>query len=210
MGIEAVKLVNIPDYWPWEAVTNTFDFGIAYTYTPLTLGLVVGPLAHQDGMRLRQTLNGAWQCDWLYREDPERGVLEYGDDYPKTKAWQKLLFWTPIISQPCVLGKEIIWGGMQEIGDSLGAPCETAGIGGQWGWQQLSYDEILPTFLTPGGLFGDVLVLRYWQAWSGGPSKGAKMWFAKGLGVIKALWMEDSKLTGFGMTLQSTTAIEVQ
>lgn len=197
-------MINIPDYWPWEAITNTFDFGIEYAYSPL----IAGDMMHQDGMRLRQKTDGKWQCDWFYRDDENRGLLEYKDDYPKTTTLHRLMFWTSIVSQPCVTGKEIIWGGMQEIGDNLGAPCQTSGIGGQYGWQQLSYDELIPIFPTPAGRFHDVLVLRYWQSWGGGHPKGAQMWFAKGIGVIKALWMDDSRLTGFGMILQSTSAKE--
>lgn len=191
--------IKIPDYWPWMPVTNTFDNGSVIAYRPIT------PIP--SGMKLRQTQNGAWQCDWFYRNDYVRGVLEYQDDYPKTKWQQKLMWWTPIVTQPCVPGKEIIWGGYQAVGDALGAPCQTAGVFGQYGWQQLSFDSILPTFETPAGKFNDVLVLRYWQTWSGGQSNGAQLWFAKGLGQIKALWAVNGVPTGFGMTLQSTSAL---
>ena len=190
--------IKIPDYWPWAPVTNVFDNGSKIDYTPI-----------QGGMKLRQNQNGAWQCDWFYRNDIARGVLEYRDDYPKTKWQQKLQFWTTIVAQPCVYGKEIIWGGDQAVGDALGAPCQTVGVFGQYGWQQLSFDALLPTFETPAGIFKDVLVLRYWQTWSGGPSQGAQLWFAKGLGQIKALWATNGVSTGFGMTLQSTSVKEL-
>lgn len=197
LNISASALtINVPEYWPFETVTNTFDSGIVFDYTPV-----------QGGMRLRQFKNNIWQCDWFYRNDYVRGILEYQDDYPKTAWQQKLQFWTPVISQPCVSGKEIIWGASdQAVGDSLGAPCQTAGLFGQYGWQQLRFDALLPTFETPAGTFKDVLVLRYWQTWSDKPSQGAQMWFAKGLGQIKALWELNGIPTGFGMMLQSTTA----
>ena len=197
--------INVPNYWPWAPVTNVFDNGSSQIYSAVANG----------GMRLRETITDpvtkivSWQDDWFYRNDRVRGILEYEDDYPKIKWQQKLMFWTPIVTQPCVPGKEIVWGGAQDVGDALGAPCQTAGIFGQYGWQQLSFDAILPTFETPAGIFHDVLVLRYWQTWSGKPSQGAQMWFAKGLGQIKALWATNGVPTGFGMTLQSTSATEL-
>jgi len=190
--------INVPEYWPFETVTNTFDGGIVFDYSPVA-----------GGMRLRQFRDSVWQCDWFYRGDAARGILEYEDDYPKTTWQQKLQFWTPIVTQPCAPGKEIIWGYQQQVGDALGAPCATAGVFGQYGWQQLSFDALLPTFETPAGIFKDVLVLRYWQTWSGGAPQGAQMWFAKGLGQIKALWSTNSVPTGFGMTLQSTSVKEL-
>jgi hypothetical protein len=189
------ETINVSDYWPWVPVSNVFDGGIVLSYTPTT-----------GGMRMRQMMNGAWSYDWFYRNDPTRGVLEYEDDYPKTTWFQNLMFWTSIVAQPCVTGKEIVWGGIQKIGDSVGAQCETVGIFGQYGWQELSFDAILPSFVTPAGTFTDVLVMRYWQSWSGQPPKGAQMWLAKGLGPIKQAWTLNGVPTGFGITLQSTSS----
>jgi hypothetical protein len=186
-------LIDVPEYWPWAPLTNTFDNGTVHNYTQVS-----------DGMRLRQTIKGIWDSDWFYREDLARGVLEYEDDYPKTKWFQKAMFWTSIVKQPLVPGKEIIWGHAQKINDIIEGQCKTAGLFGQCGLQQINFDAVLPIFTISGGTFADVLVLTYWQSWGGKTSKGSQMWLAKGLGPIKQAWMSAEQLTGYSITLQST------
>ena len=189
--------MDIKSYWPCPPagtqIVNTFDNGIVQTYS----------LAAPDkGIRLHEVINGEWSDDWLYYFDAQRGVLEYSDWYPASKWYQ----FGQIVKQPCVTGKEIIWGNIQQVGDTIQAQCQTYGIFGQFGWQRVKFDALLPTYTTPAGTFGNVLVLEYWQSWgNGGDVKGAVMHFAPGLGQIKAEWTLNGKLTGFGMTLQHTT-----
>ena len=189
-------MIDVREYWPWpatgEALTNVFDGGIVQTYS-----------AAQGGVRLRETVNGTWKDDWFYRYDTFRGVLEYEDVYPKTTALQKMMFWTPVICNICVPGKEIIWGGVQKVGDSISGLCQTSGIGGQHGWQRVDFQDLLVSFDTPAGKFFDVLVLEYWQSWSNGLVKGAKTWFAPGMGQIRAEWTLSHAPTGYSMALQS-------
>jgi len=184
------------DYWPnpppGTQIVNTFDNGIVQTYS------IASP---DKGIRLHEVINGTWNDDWLYYFDPSRGVLEYSDWYPATKWYQ----FGQIVKQPCAPGKEIIWGNIQQVGDTIQGQCQTSGIFGQWGWQRVKFDAILPTYTTPAGTFGNVLVLEYWQSWgNGGDVKGATMYFAPGLGQIKVDWTLNGKPTGFGMTLQHT------
>lgn len=191
-------MIDVTSYWPKptgsQTLVNTFDNGFVHEYS-----------AAPGGYRLRETLNGVWQDDWFYRIDPARGVLEYADDYPKTKWFQKLMVWATVVHQPMVPGKEIVWGNKQEPIDTIEGPCETSGIGGQCGWQRVQFKSIWPMWKTPAGMFPDVLVLEYWQTWGTGKSKGATMWFAPGMGQIQAVWEADGYPTGYGMALKSTT-----
>jgi hypothetical protein len=186
--------VDIRTYWPQPApgvvIINTFDAGIINEYMRIT-----------DGIILRQTINGVWDSDWYYRIDPGRGVLEYRDDYPK--KWYSPP-WLPTRQVWCVPGKEIFWGFYQKIGDVVGSQCVTSGLFGQYGWQELEFYEILPSYTTPGGTLKNVLVMEYWQTWGDKPSVGAIMWMAPGLGAIRAEWTRDGLRTGYNMTLQNT------
>ena len=195
-----IDLFNMRDYWPNPSygteIVNTFDNDIVQTYR--------SAFPNDKGVELYEVIKGNWNDSWFYIIDPSRGVLEYSDWYPPTK-WYNFRLFGPVVKQPCVPGKEIIWGGNQRVGDTIQAQCQTSGILGQFGWQRVKFDALLPTYTTPAGTFGNVLVLEYWQSWgNGGDVKGAQMWFAPGLGQIKANWTLNGKPTGFGMTLQRT------
>jgi hypothetical protein len=188
------------DYWPHPAQgrvrTNRFTTGdheIVHTYNGDTRGNIC----------LRQTIKGVFDSDWYYRSDPTRGVLEYRDDYPK-KWYNYLEVWKSKREAWCVPGKEIIWGAAETIGKTIAAQCVTSGLFGQWGWQHVNFDEMLPSYSTAGGTFHSVLLLTYWQQWAGGKIDGAKMWLAPGLGQIRAEWMLNHVRTGYWMELLET------
>jgi hypothetical protein len=186
---------DVRTYWPQPApgvvLTNTFDAGIVNEYHRII-----------DGFILRQTINGVWDSDWYYRIDPDRGVLEYRDDYPK--KWYSTP-WLPTRQVWCVPGKEIFWGFQQKFGEAMGSQCVTSGLFGQYGWQELAFYEILQDYATPAGTLKNVLVMEYWQTWSDQPPVGAKMWMAPGLGTIRAEWTRNYAPTGYSMTLQKTS-----
>jgi hypothetical protein len=191
-----MTIFNARDYWPQpkpgETLTNTFSSGIVQHYT----------IDLNGGVRLRQYINGNWDCDWFYRIDRNGDVLEYRDDYPR--KWYNLP-WKYAREVVCVPGKEIYWGGFnQPIGVPVGRQCVTSGLFGQWGLQELDFEAILPEFSTPCGTFQDVLVLTYWQQWGDGKIDGARMWLAPGLGQIRAEWMLNRKPTGYFMELLKT------
>jgi len=185
-------------YWPTpgqgRTLTNTFSSEIVQTYTDEAVG----------NYRLRQVINGKWDCDWFYRLDPMRGVLEYRDDYPKN--WYNYLeLWKKTREVWCLPGKEIFWGGpFERTGAVAAKQCVTSGPLGQYGWQEIFFNAILPTYVTKAGTFENVLVLTYWQQWGGGKIDGAKMWLAPGLGQIRAEWMLNEAPTGYWMELLET------
>jgi hypothetical protein len=193
-------MINVPDYWPFPAegkrLTNTFDNGLVLEYYH-DFNTPGGP-----GIRLHQSQYGKWQCDWLYRADPMRGVLEFGDVYPA--PWW--LFWSHTKDEIMQSGKEIIWGYRQNIGDVIQGQCAIAWPYTLWGWQMVTFLNLLPTFTVAAGTFTDVLVIQYAQSWTNAKDiLGATMYLAKGLGQIKTIWETNSVPTGFGMTLQHST-----
>jgi len=182
-------------YWPQpkqgHTITNYFSSRIIQTYTR----------DYYDGFRLRQRIKLKWDCDWYYRIDPIRGVLEYRDDYPpKWYNWP----WQYAREVSCVPGKEIEWGGNEQTGTTIVRQCETSGLFGQYGSQVIIFHEIIPFYETKAGTFMEVLVLTYGQQWGGGRIDGAKMWFAPGLGQIRAEWRRNGAPTGYFMELLET------
>jgi hypothetical protein len=186
-------------YWPQPphgvTLVNTYSDGIVNTYTSAADGSV----------RLRQVINGRWDCDWYYRRDPLRGVIEYLDCYPK-RWFNRFQFWKQTREVWCVPGKEIFWGGHETIGTSIGRQCVTSGLLGQYGWQELSFNAILPVFKTPAGTFHNVLSMEYWQSWGNTAPIGAKMILAAGVGQIHAEWTANRVATSYSMMLQETKA----
>jgi hypothetical protein len=189
-------------YWPKPApsvtLTNTFDASsLRYPQE-----IVQSYTRQGDGsLMLRQTINGVFDSDWYYTID-NRGVCEFRDDYPPkwyTPPWQpKRQVWM-------VPGKEIFWGAYEQVGSPKGRQCVTSGLFGQWGWQQLAFYEILPSYVTLGGTFSNVLVMEYWQTWSDGVPVGGKMWIAPGIGQVHVEWTKNKIYTGYGMTLKNTS-----
>jgi hypothetical protein len=194
-------VINVPTYWPipatGQSITKLFDNGFKEMIVP-------APSTAGGGAWLEEWDNNAWTDTWHYRIDPVRGVLE---DYD----------YTPTSNPKMVPGKEIIWGGEVEIGQTIQAQCETAGgplgIGAQYGWQEVAFQALLPNFSTPGGEFENVLQLEYWQYWTsygaagGMLSRGAIMWLAEGLGFVQIEWTQNGVLTGASVTLQSYTPL---
>lgn len=196
-----MPVFNARTYWPQPAIgrtlTNTFSSGIVQTYVTTDEGSVV----------YRQVINGAWDSDWYYRISPTGDVLEYRDDYPRKRWLDYLWFWRKNRQVWCLDGREIYWGCdnlLTTQGVSITRPCETRGLLGQLGVQELGFYDVLPMCHTAAGLFHDVLVMEYWQQWSGGKISGAKMWMAPGIGTIAAEWSLDRKPTGYSAMIQKS------
>lgn len=193
------------DYWPFpgslQKRINEYTNGISNIYSFA---------ADTKGVCLRQLIMGKWDSDWFYRNDWVRGILEYEDDYPAPK-W---MFWSKTKNCRMAEGKEIIWGGpTQNVGDIIHGQCEIArgfGFGPKplYGWQQVQFIDILPTYHLPMGKFQNVLKLQYWQTWANSPdSSGAIMWLAPDIGQIQADWTKNGAPSGYSMLLTKTESI---
>lgn len=194
-------MINCAEYWPnpgsYDTITNTYTDGIVniYSYATDTPGHA-GP-----GVRMRQNVNGVWSFDWFYRFDPARGVLEYEDDYPK--PWW--LLWGNVKAQPMISGREIVWGGNQNLGDIVQHGCAWSFLGTTtWGWQRVQIVQIIPTYTDAGGkTHTNVLQIEYWQEWGSGATAGAVMYLAKNIGQVYTAWTSGGSPTGYSMSLIS-------
>lgn len=201
--------INIASYWPLpiigRQVVNLFDCGIQHTYSHQLDGSIK--------LREEQTVAGkpnVWMDDWKYHYDPVRGILESEDLYPKTGVY-KYFWWQTVKSVECLPGKEIVWGGVENIGETISAPCVTSGIFGQYGNQAVHFIELIPIFKTKAaGSFSNVLAIEYWQSWGSAPVGGGKLWLAPGRGQIKAQWSVNGVPTGFGMEVTKVSPIYIE
>jgi len=205
---------DVRSYWPFPAggatLTNTFTGGVVLTYSavPNTPGRA------GSGIRMYTTQNGVWINDWFYRADPVRGILEFEDDYPPSSWWQRIIYPSGVVPRVMAPGREVIWGGTQNFGDDIQAQAEIKGgpfgIGAVWGWQQVKFTALLPSFVVPAGTFASVLQLEYWQSWTNSSTiSGAVLYLAPGLGQIKAAWTINRVPTGQFMELISTEGMPV-
>jgi hypothetical protein len=79
--------------------------------------------------------------------------LEFEDDYPPSSWWQRIIYPSGVVPRVMAPGREIIWGGTQNVGDDIQAQAEIEGgpfgIGALWGWQQVKFAALLPSFVVP-------------------------------------------------------------
>lgn len=152
---------------------------------------------------LIETMNKEWLATWYLYHHPERGVLEFCDDIPKTQWFQKAQFWAPCIRSYYIPGQEIIWGNHQNAGDLIEHACIMQGLFGQSGVQTVDFVEIIPTMKIANTIFQNVLVVVYSQKWGNGIPGGAKYYLAPNLGMIQIEWMSNNVPTGYSVTMES-------
>ena len=121
-----------------------------------------------------------WVDAWKYRPDA-RGILEVATHQPGSF---KLY----------AIGKEIIWGGIQNVGDVIGGQIGIEPLNGWWcwGWQMIQFQDFLSSFTNAGGKqFVNVVKLHFLQYWCANGTcsvtnvTGATYWMAPGLGAIQ-------------------------
>lgn len=179
------------DYWPKPKVGElaVFDFGLGadnlrYSFIVHSKG---------DGQHYLQEdyHDNKWQSTWYLNYFDKRGIIETADDYPK-RSYQ---WWTSYRTVAFCSGKEIIWGGAQEIGDVIEAPCIIDPIKStkveipKKGNQKIYFIKQHDSFTTFDKRFTykDVIQMAYDQTWDG-KSTGWRGWYAKGLGLVQLVW----------------------
>jgi len=191
----AAQSVDIRNYWPQPAVNNqliTQDYTLAWgplTKTILHRYVKRGVVRGNPVYRLDDYLSTGWIDAWEYRNDGTN-ILEVADFV----GGQHIVY---------SVGNEILWGGIQNIGDVLSRSVivdvsASSGVtAGYWnyGHNSVTYSALLPTFTNDGGLtFSNVLKLHVFQSWcantgcaypSGQLIWTVDYWFAPSVGIIQ-------------------------
>ena len=143
--------------------------------------------------------NAVWQNSWYLQSiigaGSNAGVWEVRDDTPQTNALLALLFGKIKISRYKV---PIWWGNVVNIGSIISNrpsydpfKCVPPQFG--TGFQAISFEQMLPTFVSSTGVtYHNVLVMLYQQTWPGSITTGARVWMAKGIGPVANQWVAGS------------------
>lgn len=185
------------DYWPKPTLTKSISQeGTNYDGGTLKSTFAVDPndsnIIWQD-----EYVNGKWQDRWIIKTGPDQ-VVETADIYPA----MRYQFWTSKRITAFVPGKEIKWGGTQKLGDIINEPCKiswfrstlfTPGITGN---QVVEFYDQYTNFTVADGSaqYKDVLEVIYDQTWNN-KTAGARMWFARGIGIVQLSWRDTFKDT---------------
>jgi hypothetical protein len=135
-----------------------------------------------------------WTSTWVMDYLGERGVTEAADIYPKY-AYQ---FWVHYRTTAFTKGKEIFWGGIQNVGDEFNAPIEIDTIAStkvsapSKGNQRVKFCNQYNLLLG----YTDVVEIEYDQSFNGGKSSGWRAWHARGVGIIQIQWRYDGQDIG--------------
>jgi hypothetical protein len=187
---------NVSDFWPspQPGQTHRFqysgpvnlrsDFHIGYLSPRSDYFNKAGLLICED------YVDGKWHDQWQLFRHPTRGFIEIGDLEPNTgfEAFvcgpTKQLTYKPF--------KEIVWGGVQSVGDMIHNPIEvdrssSTGLGivvdnaGNYGWQTVIFED----------LHNDILQMSYAQWWGNSKSPtGARYWMTRGVGPTAIAWLK--------------------
>lgn len=144
-----------------------------------------------------------WTSTWVMDYLGEKGVTETADIYPR-RVYQ---FWTQYRTTAFVKGKEIFWGGLQNIGDEFNAPIQIDSIAstkfevGTPGNQRVKFCNQYNLLLG----YTDVVEIEYDQSFGSGKAAGWRAWHAKGVGIIQIKWRYDGK--DIGDTIPATVSV---
>ena len=192
------------EYWPQPKVgeLSVFDFGFgadgkSYYWITWNSG--------DDRHYLQEDYHdNKWTSTWVMDYLGEKGVTETADVYPK----YPYQFWTSYRTTAFVKGKEIFWGGLQNIGDEFNAPIQIDPIKSRKfeaptkGNQRLKYVNQYNYF----NGYTDVIELEYDQSFeNGSKSTGWRGWYAREVGVVQINWRYDGK--DVGGTIPATVSV---
>lgn len=185
---------SFKDYWPKPSLDYSISQeGTNFDGTTLKSTFALNPndinIIWQDDY-----IDGVWQARWILQYDTPNGVIESADIYP-AKTYQ---FWTGKRTTAFVSGKEIWWGGKQQLGDIVEHPCQiswwkstlfTPGIKGN---QIVEFYDHYARYTVADGTaqYKDVLEVMYDQTWNG-RTTGARMWYAKDIGIVQLSWRSE-------------------
>lgn len=184
------------DYWPQPKVgeLTIFDFGLGADKKPYSF--IVWNSGDNRLYYQEDYHDNKWQSTWHNDYFDKRGIVETADEYPK-RSYQ---FWTSYRTTAFIKGKEILWGGVQEVGDEFNAPCQIDPIcstkfeTAQLGNQRVKFCSLKK----------DILEIEYDQTW-GAKTSGWRAFHKKGVGITKIIWRYKGQDVGSPMVATVNT-----
>ena len=148
---------------------------------------------------------GKWTATWVMDYNHPNGVMELIDIYPA----KKYQFWTKYRTTAFENGKEIPWGKIQKVGDKIDQELKisffksTPFIWPEKGRQVVEFVDHYEKFITTNSVeYNDVLEVAYDQTF-GKTTSGARMFFAKNIGIIQMQWRGFTKEVGEPMPVKT-------
>ena len=186
------------DYWPQPKVGELaiFDFGLGADgkpYSWITWNSGDSRTFYQEDYH-----DNKWTSTWVMDYLASRGVTEVADIYPR-RSYQ---VWTSYRTTAFAKGKEIFWGGIQNISDEFNSPIQIDPVASTLfeapttGNQRVKFCNQYSLFKTAHGTYNDVVEIEYDQSFSGGTSVGWRAWHAKGVGIVRINWRSAGKDVG--------------
>lgn len=173
------------DYWPRPIVGNLsiHNFGNGADGKPYSF--MVWNAGDNRHYYQEDYHDNKWTATWVMDYLGEKGVTETADIYPR----YPYQFWTKYRTTAFVKGKEILWGGIQNIGDEFTVDLMIDPVN--------STKFELPTpgkqrvkFCNQYNLFNgytDVIEIEYDQTF-GKKTAGWRAWHARGVGIVQIKW----------------------
>lgn len=191
------------DYWPKPTPGNLsiHNFGNGADGKPYSF--IVWNSGDNRHFYQEDYHDNKWTSTWVMDYLGERGVTETADIYPRY-SYQ---FWMKYRTTAFVKGKEILWGGLQNIGDEFNVDLLIDPIN--------STKFELPTpgkqrvkFCNQYNLFNsytDVIEIEYDQTF-GKKTAGWRAWHARGVGIVQIVWRWNGADVGNAIPATVSTA----
>jgi len=189
---------NFADYWPKPSVgyLTINDFGLGADDKPYSW--ITWNSGDNRHFFQEDYHDGKWMSTWHLDFGDRRGVVETADEYPKF-SYQ---VWTSYRTTKFVSGKEILWGGTQNVGDEFNAPCQIDPLGSTYftagtpGNQRVKFCNQYSSYTAINGKqYKNVVEIEYDQTW-GSTTAGWRAFHAKGIGIVEIKWRSNGKDVG--------------
>lgn len=173
------------DYWPRPLAgeLSIHDFGLGADGKPYSF--IVWNSGDNRHYYQEDYHDNKWTATWVMDYLGERGVTETADIYPRY-AYQ---FWTKYRTTSFVKGKEILWGGIQNVGDEFTVDLMIDPVKSTKfelptpGKQRVKFCDHYSFFND----YKDVIEIEYDQTF-GQKTAGWRAWHARGVGIIQIKW----------------------
>lgn len=174
------------EYWPKPQVgyLSIHNFGLGADNKPYSF--IIWNSGDNRHFYQEDYHDNKWTSSWVMDYLGEKGVTENADIYPR-RSYQ---FWTSYRTTAFIKGHEILWGGLQNIGDEFNAPIEIDPIASTKfeaptkGNQRVKYCNQYNMY----NGYTDVIELEYDQSFDGKPATGWRAWHARGVGIVQINW----------------------